>query len=459
MKNLIIVMAAGASTRFKTTKSKLLQNLAGSSLISYLLSSLENIDNVDIIFVVKHQKEELIKEIEKEYKAKNISFVEQKSLDGTAGAVRDALSSLNNDYEKVLVLPADTPLVPSELMKESLNVDDLAFVLGLDLDDKTYGRFLLEDNKLAKIIEPQSDLYAKTTNIVNTSIYSFNYDFLKTNILEIPKNSAKNEFFLTDIIELAFKANSISYKVLPTNMSYKVLGPNNLIALSKLNKKVYRERVNQFMDNGVYFVDKKSVYIDKTVEIDKDVIIYPNVFLKGTTKINAGVEIYEGSRIKNTKIGQNTIVKPYSLIFDSKIGAQNTIGPFVNIRFNTNTDTGVKIGAFAETKNITVGQNSKIPHLSYVGDATLGERVNIGCGVITCNYDGFKKSKTTIGNDVFVGSDSQLIAPVILGDGAYVAAGTTVTKDIPEDALAISRTAQVNKENFVKKFKERKKNA
>jgi len=451
----VIIMAAGAGTRFKSKYSKLLHNMAGKPVISYLASLMKKVKPSQTVFVVSFQKEQVLKAIGD---AKGFSFVEQKVLDGTAGAVRVALPSLRSDIKKIIVIPGDTPTIPEDLLLELMEDKRRVVVVGTRIEDPTgYGRIKTDKKGLALKIIEETDLGKedKKIDLVNTSIYCFERNFMEQTLKNIPKNKKKNEFYLTDVIEMANKSK-IAVGCIDFPCADCVLGPNDRAGLVEISLAVWMERAVNLLYNGVTVLDPSRVFIDDDVTVSKDVVINPDVYLTGNTVIEEDVQILEGCRINNSKIGKGSVVGPYVIIDGAELGPENKIGPFTYVRPGTKTDKKVKIGGFVETKKITVGEGSKIPHLSYVGDAIIGKGVNIGCGVITCNYDGFNKHTTEIGDNVFVGSDSQLIAPVKLNDNAYVAAGTTVTSEVPTDSLAISRVKQKNIEGYAIKLRNKK---
>lgn len=451
----VIVMAAGAGTRFKSKDSKLLHNMAGRPVISYLGSLMNRIKPAQTVFVVSFQKEQVIKAIGE---GKGFCFVEQTILDGTAGAVRVALPALKGNIKKVIIIPGDTPTIPEKLIIQLMDDKNKVTVVGTRMDDpKGYGRIRTDRKGNATKIIEEAELSKedKKTNMVNTSIYSFDKSFLERTLKSVAKNKKKNEFYLTDVIEIANRSK-IDVGCIDYPHPDRVLGPNDRTGLVEMSLRIWIERALSYLEKGVTILDPSRVFIDDEVIISKDVVINPDVYLMGNTVIEEDVKVLEGCRITNSRIGKGTVVGPYVVIDGADIGPENKLGPFTYIRPGTRTDRKVKIGGFVETKKITVGENSKIPHLSYVGDASIGKNVNIGCGVITCNYDGFNKYRTEIGDNVFVGSDSQLIAPVQLHDDSYVAAGTTVTSDVPTDSLAISRVKQKNLEGYVTKLRNKR---
>ncbi len=450
----VIVMAAGAGTRFKSNRSKLLHDFAGKPVIKHLADSLTRLKDTQIIFVVSYQKEDVISTIGDKH---NFVFVEQKTLDGTAGAVRAAIPHIDKRVKKVAVIPGDTPTVPVHLLEDILEDRSSVCVVGTTLDVPCgFGRIKTTDGKLVGIIE-ETDISEidRKIKLVNTSIYSFDRAFLEEGISKISLNKKKKEFYLTDIVSLAVGSKKTT-KCFEFDKSELVLGPNDRTGLLLSSKKEWLRRAVKKIEEGVSIISPETVYMDEYTAIGKDVEIYPNNFITGNSLIEDGVVILEGCRINNSKIGSGSIVGPYVFIDGADIGTNNKVGPFSYVRPGTKTADKVKIGGFVETKKAVVGHGSKIPHLSYVGDAFIGSNVNVGCGVITCNYDGFNKHVTEIGDNAFIGSDCQLVAPIKISKDSYVAAGTTVTKEVPSEALAISRTPQKNIEGYVKKIRARK---
>jgi bifunctional UDP-N-acetylglucosamine pyrophosphorylase / glucosamine-1-phosphate N-acetyltransferase len=451
----VIVMAAGKGTRFKSKKSKLLHKVAGKTIIKRLSENILSLKPKEIIFVVSYQKEKIIEQLGKNSK---FIFTEQKTLNGTAGAIKEGLKKTSKTTKKVLIMPGDTPSFSKLDILKLSKEKNKASVLGLKLDNpKNYGRVILnKENNVLKIVE-ETDLLKNEKNIssVNTSIYCFDKDFIIKNINKIKKNKNKNEYYFTDIIEIANK-NKIKVSYFETN-NKNTIGPNDRLSLSFLAKEIYKENAKKHALNGVSFLDIENVFIDDEVKISKDVEIEDSVSLKGCTKIEEDVIILKGSYVKDSTIKKGSVIGPYVYLDQGMIGESNILGPFTYVRPETETKNNVKLGSFVEIKKSKIDKFSKIPHLSYIGDAKVGKRVNIGCGVITCNYDGANKHKTVIEDDAFVGSDSQLVAPVKIEKRSYVGSGTTVTKDVEKESLAISRVKQKNIKDYYKKIKEKKK--
>ena len=314
---------------------------------------------------------------------------------------------------------------------------------------KGYGRIIRSANGyVLKIVEEKdANEHEKRIDEVNTGVYLCSSVELKNRLKNIDNNNAQNEYYLTDIVcsgAEAFLADN----------EMEFLGVNDRVQLSTASKILMQERAESYMKDGVSIIDPSSVYIDIDVVIGKDTVIYPNVFIENNTKIGKNVIIRSGCRINNSVIEENVEIKDNTLIEDSFVGAGSSIGPMAHLRPGSYLAGENKVGNFVELKKTTMGKGSKASHLTYLGDAILGENVNIGCGTITCNYDGFNKYKTIIGNNVFVGSDTQFVAPVTVGDNVLVAAGSTITKDINTNDLAIARTPQKNIENKGKEIME-----
>ncbi|GHU89136.1 hypothetical protein AGMMS49941_13340 [Deferribacterales bacterium] len=297
--------------------------------------------------------------------------------------------------------------------------------------------------------EKDASDHDKKIQEVNTGIYYCNATQLLKRLAEVKNVNAQKEYYLTDII------HRDCYAHLAANEN-EFLGVNDPVQLAVCARQIWSERAKTFMRAGVRIVEPDSTYISPTAKIGEDVVIYPNVYINGSTQIASGCIIRHGVRLENSKIGKNTEIRENTLIEDSVIGSDCGVGPMAHIRPETKIAGGNNIGNFVELKKATIGKNSKVPHLTYLGDVSVGADTNIGCGTITCNYDGYNKSKTEIGSNVFVGSDVQLIAPVKVGDGAMVGAGTTVTKNVPAGSLSLSRTPQINHSGMADKLRKLK---
>jgi bifunctional UDP-N-acetylglucosamine pyrophosphorylase/glucosamine-1-phosphate N-acetyltransferase len=372
------------------------------------------------------------------------AYVQEKQL-GTADAVKSAdLDSLNSD---VIIMNGDHPLITDSDLKNFISDFkeqrlDLAVVTVKLENPGEFGRIVRNHNQLVSIVEAK-DASMDTLNIkeVNTGIFVARAEVLQKYIPRIQNNNSKKEFYLTDLIDLALK-DSLKVQALLSNNTDVAHGVNNQIELSEATKKVYQIKNRKLMESGVIFIDSQTAYIEESVFIGAGSVIYPNTFVRGKTAVGAFCVIEPNCFISDSIIGESVHLKAGS------------VGPYARLRPETTIGEEAHVGNFVEMKKVKFGNKSKAGHLTYLGDAEIGEDVNIGCGTITCNYAADKKKyKTIIGDRVFVGSDSQLVAPVKVGNDALIASGTTVTKDVPEGALALGRSPQVNKEGYAKKFK------
>lgn len=472
IKNIIpIILAGGLGTRMKSENPKALSYLLENHLIFYPIEALLDARRyfnlhrggeyrvfIDKIGVVMGYKGELIKEYllkEKRFKENKISFdfaVQEKYL-GTGDAALKALDMLNvyDDDTELLFLPCDMPLIEADTFKDLIKFhldggNDLT-VLSFSADDPySYGRILrdkkgyigkiVEENELAEYPESVGKI-----NEVNSGVYVVKLGYIRKLIGLIKPDNMKKEYYLTDIAEI-FVNNNL--KVMPFKSPKKdeFIGVNSRADLLNAQGFMQKRVVKKLLFRGVNFFSTDNLYIGYNVDIAENSTIYPGVFISGHTRICKGATIEVGSVIKNSVISDNSIIKSYSVLDDAFIYEDVQVGPFARIRPATVIHEGAKVGNFVEIKKSVIGKNTKASHLSYIGDSTVGDNVNIGAGVITCNYDGANKFNTVIEDDCFIGSDSQLIAPVKIGKGSYVASGTTVTKDVSAGALSISRSPQ-----------------
>lgn len=440
----ILVLAAGLGTRMKSSEPKVLHKLFDKPIIDYVIDCAKSLKPRKVYVVLNPS---LIRVVEylKKY---DVEIVFQDEPKGTAHAVKSSLASLKSN--SVLILNGDTPLIKSDTLNNFIKVFkkndlDLAILSFYPERQHSYGRILRDKNKKVLKIAEATDLSAKELSNfkeANSGIY-----LAKRKILDlteyIEENPNKKEYYFTDIVEIARQRG---YKVEAFSLAKEdeLIGINTREELS-LALKYLRDRViKNWMEKGVTFYDPYSVWVSPSVTIGKDTIIYPGVFLEGETKIGQNCTIYQGVRIKNCIVEEGVEIKDCTIIESSHIKSGSKIGPFTHIRPESIIGRECRIGNFVEVKKSIIGDRTKAAHLSYLGDAEIGKDVNIGAGTITCNYDGKKKHKTTIEDEVFIGSDTQLVAPVKIGRGAYVGAGSTITKDVPSDALAISRTPQKN---------------
>lgn len=425
-----IILCAGKGSRMGTDCPKILYKIAGKSLYSWSLDSAIALKAHPIILTLGHQYKLIKKDLDNNYRNRKnqINITIQKNQLGTGHAVGVALKALANFDGTILILYGDTPLLKIETLKSLINLhrklnSDISMLTSHVSNPTGYGRILRHGSITSIVEEFHATSEQKLIREVNSGVYLFNSSFLKKNIHKLKVN-ASDEIYLTDLINLTSKP--VESIIVSEN---EILGVNNLIQLSNVEK-ILRKRINEYwMLNGVHIVDPETTYIDFKVQISKGAILEPGVVLIGSCKILP-----------------EAIIKSYSILEDVTIGENSHIGPFANIRPKTIIGSKCKIGNFVELKESNVQKRTKINHLSYVGNSSIGKFCNIGAGSITCNYDSYHKYDTRIGNEVFVGSNTTLIAPLCIHSGSYIAAGSTINNDIPKKTFAIGRSFQQNKQ-------------
>lgn len=455
-----IVLAAGKGTRMYSTLPKVLHTVCGLSLIERTLRALAPLQLVEIVIVVGYEAalvEKEINAVKNKLKLKTpIKIALQAEQLGTGHATRIGAAVLSEKVSATLILPGDVPLLNSPLLEgfaESFSKDSaVVSCLTTNLSDPFgYGRIVRNDSNEVVAIVEEKDCSAKQRAIgeINSSIYLAEISFLKNALANLSPQNAQSEYYLTDIVAEAVKAGG---KVSATSCadSLKVSGANNRLELNKLESYRRLELANQLMLSGVTLEDPFTTYLDEDVTVGQESFIGAAVKISGKSVIGRGCRIEGSSQIKNTNIGDNTVIKSFCYLDSANIGSACQVGPSAHLRPASVLEDEVKIGNFVETKNVKMKRGAKANHLTYLGDATVGEAANVGAGTITCNYDGKKKSQTTIEAGAFIGSNSALVAPVTIGAGAFVGAGSTITKDVPDHALAIARSKQVNLENRAK---------
>jgi bifunctional UDP-N-acetylglucosamine pyrophosphorylase/glucosamine-1-phosphate N-acetyltransferase len=446
-----IILAAGKGTRMKSPLPKVLHPVAGSPMIYRIIQNVKAIE-VDEVRVVLGYLQQLIKNV---IEPLGVNFFFQHSQSGTADAVKSAgVESLIGD---VLILNGDHPLIESIDLEKILTEftatkSEFCVVTSLPKNPKDFGRIVRRNGEMIAIVEAK-DASKETLaiNEINTGIYVASSDLLKELLPKISNNNSKGEYYFTDIVSLA---KEYGYKVSTINAHPRVsFGVNDQLELSKANKYCFEQKCKALMNDGVIIMDFKNTYIEDSVQIQPGTVIYPNTHIKGKTKIGNFCVIEPGVMIIDSIIGDSTQIKSHSYIEKSKIETKCSIGPFARLRPETEILEEAHIGNFVELKKTRFGKKSKAGHLAYLGDAEIGDNVNIGCGTITCNYAADKKKyRTKIGSGVFVGSDSQFVAPVEVGNNAVIASGSTITQNVPAEALAIGRSKQTNKEGYAKKY-------
>ncbi len=448
-----VILAAGKGTRMKSDLVKVMHELGGYPMIDYPVSAAREAGASRTVVVTGHQSDKV-----REYLSgsEDVAFAIQEEQLGTGHAVACAGPALAGFSGGVLILCGDVPLLRAETLREMSTCHErsgatITVLTALFDNPYGYGRVVKgADGSILRIVEEKDadDAERKIVEI-NSGIYCVESGFLFDAIARLTNDNAQGEYYLTDIVRMAADAG-LKCLSFPVSDSMEVMGVNDRVQLAEAAA-VIRSRTNRaLMYSGVTIIDPVNTYIDKGVRIGADTIVYPNVHIKGSTEIGGNCVVEPSAVIRNCRIGNGVTVKAGSVMTDSVLHDDVSVGPMAHLRPGTELMRHVKIGNFVETKKAVIGEGSKASHLTYLGDAVIGSGVNVGCGTITCNYDGVKKHRTVIEDDVFVGSDVQFVAPVTVGRGSLIAAGTTVTKDVPPDSLAIARTPQVNKEGWVK---------
>ncbi|MEE0434949.1 MAG: bifunctional UDP-N-acetylglucosamine diphosphorylase/glucosamine-1-phosphate N-acetyltransferase GlmU [Peptococcaceae bacterium] len=454
MKKYAIILAAGKGTRMRSASPKVLHRVLGKPMITRVLKAIDEAQISEQYVVIGHGADQV-----REVLGDDVRLVFQEQQLGTGHAVRIALEALKNDMDMqeeatVLVTCGDTPLIRSEsleaMLSQHIEQGNAVTVMTTVVDQPTgYGRILHDSEKIRAIVE-EKDASDEEKNIkeINVGTYCFDLRFLVEQIDALDTNNAQGEFYLTDLLKIAY-AKGLSTASYVLENAEDSLGVNNRVQLAYAEK-LLRARINEaWMMQGVTMEDPATITIEDEVVLEPDVTLEGNVHLFGHTVIKRDAVIESGSRITNSTIGEGVVVRQ-SVIKDSVVGAHTTIGPFAQLRPGNIIGEQVKIGNFVEVKNSTIANESKISHHTYIGDTDMGARVNVGCGTITCNYDGKHKHRTVIGDDVFVGSNTNLIAPITIGDKVLIGAGSTLSKDVVSNALAVTRPSLVVKENWRK---------
>lgn len=434
-----IILAAGKGTRMKSRRPKVLQTLAGKALVRHVLDTCQSIQSDGTVLIYGFGGD-MVKADLAEYA---VTFVEQAEQLGTGHAVKMALPHLPNDG-KSLILYGDVPLTQADTLTKLVeaNTDGISMLTLNVANPFGLGRIIRQDGKVVAIVEQKDATDAqKAITEINSGIYCVDNALLHKYLPILSNDNAQGEYYLTDIVKLAV-ADGVTITTIAPKYEFEIEGVNDRIQLAALERTYQAHQIQALQIAGVQFADPSRVDIRGTLTAGNDVFIDVNTVFIGDVSLGDGVQIDAGNVISNTSIGAGTHIKPNCVIDDSIIGADVAIGPFAHLRPKTVLADKVKIGNFVETKKTQVGLGSKINHLSYVGDATLGADVNIGAGVITCNYDGVNKFNTIIGDNAFVGSNSSLVAPVKVGKGATIGAGSVITKDTPDDKLSLARARQ-----------------
>jgi len=444
-----VILAAGRGTRMKSSRSKILHPLAGAPMGAYPIKLAKELEAGPVVLVIGHDPEN----VRNTFAGEKVEFAHQADQFGTGHALLCAEGQLSGFAGTLLLLCGDVPLLEAKTLKHLCDhhfAEKAAMtVLTVKLPDPAgYGRIIRQGKDVVRIVEDKdASPQEKTINEINTGIYLFEAPLIFELLNQLDNGNSQGEYYLTDTIAMA-RERGLKVSALTTDNPEEVQGINDRVHLAQAEA-VVRRRINEkLMRGGVTLVDPNTAYIDGHVTIGEDTLIYPGVVISGATSIGRQCTIEAGTVISGCRISDNVHIKAGSVLSDSEVGSNSQVGPMAHLRPGTILRGDNKIGNFVETKKADIGKHSKASHLTYLGDAEIGEDVNIGCGTITCNYDGVSKHKTIIEDQVFVGSDTQFVAPVVIGRNSLIGAGSTITRDVPRDALAIARTEQKNIEGW-----------
>ncbi|MBW3576997.1 MAG: bifunctional UDP-N-acetylglucosamine diphosphorylase/glucosamine-1-phosphate N-acetyltransferase GlmU [Actinobacteria bacterium] len=451
-----VVLAAGLGTRFRSDRAKVMHPVTGRTMLRHVLEALRPLGLGQVVVVVGHQADAVTQEADAA-DFHRLMTVTQEEQRGTGHAARQALPALDASIRRVLVLPGDTPLVrPSTLERlADADIDSDAVLLSVQLDDPTgYGRLLHDDTGRVVGIVEETDATDQQRQLrhVNAGMYRFDRHVLADVLGALDADNVQGEQYLTDVVGiLAERGHTV--RTVEADID-EVRGVNDRVELAAAAAVLRRRCLEELMRSGVTVVDPATTYIDVGVTVGRDTVVLPGSILQGRTRVGDGATVGPFTRLVDAEVADGAHVEQ-STVVAASIGPDVSVGPYAYLRPGTRLERGAKAGTFVEIKNSTVGEGSKVPHLSYVGDATIGDDVNVGAGTVTVNYDGYGKYETLIGDGAFIGSDSMLIAPVRIGDGAVTGAGSTITNDVPSDALAVARARQRNIDGWAARRRQR----
>lgn len=457
MKRMAVVLAAGQGKRMKSKLYKVLHPVCGKPMVGHVLDALQSSDCDRTVVIVGHGAEAV-----QAYVNGRAECVLQAEQLGTGHAVLQAEPLLGGETGTTIVVCGDTPLIRPETIRAMTEAHESAgaavTVLTAEVPDPTgLGRIIRgADGRVERIVEHKDcNEEERAVKEINAGTYCFDNRKLFAALREVKNDNAQGEYYLTDVIGILHAAGE-TITAYRTNDSAESVGVNDRAALAEAER-LMRERINRrHMEGGVTIIDPAATYIEAGVRIGADTVIYPSTMLRGGTVIGEDCVIGPQADITDSVVGRGVFIR-HSVLQEAEVGDECAIGPYANLRPGSRLDKGCKIGDFVELKNATLGEGTKVSHLSYVGDAVIGRDVNFGCGAITVNYDGYNKSVTEIGDHAFIGSNVNLIAPVKIGDGAYVVAGSTITQDVRPNDMAIARERQVNKEGYAERIRARAK--
>jgi bifunctional UDP-N-acetylglucosamine pyrophosphorylase/glucosamine-1-phosphate N-acetyltransferase len=458
----VVVLAAGKGTRMKSQVPKVLHRISGFALIERVLRTAEALTPASITLVVGHGADEVKQQLSGNGVSRRLDFVTQEQQLGTGHALLQTRPLLEGKEGIVVLLSGDVPLLTGgtlqSLIETHTQCEAAATVVTANMTRAFgYGRIVRTNGRISKIVEERdaSPAQRKITEI-NSGIYAFDLATLFSALDSIGTANNQGEYYLPDLVAIHKKHKRI-VATWTVERAEEIRGINSRTELAEVSAMVRQQKNEELMAAGVTLIDPATTYVDSDVVVGADTVIHPCVFLEGSTKIGAACEIHSGSRIVNSTIGDRVCVRNHTVVTDSTIDAGAFIGPFAHIRPGSQVGEDAHIGNFVELKKTSMGKGAKANHLAYLGDASIGTATNVGAGTITCNYDGEKKHQTTIGKNVFVGSNSTLVAPITLADGSYIAAGSTLTKDVPAGALGVGRARQENKDGWREKRQQKAK--
>jgi len=447
----VLVLAAGLGTRMKSARAKVLHELGGLPLITYVCRTAQSLAPEKIYVVVGHQAGEVQLAVETEV-GDRAAFVTQTEQRGTGDAVMAAQSQLEDSDPLVLILSGDVPLIRQATLEDFISQHRTSkaacSILSVRLENPTgYGRIVRDDNNSFLRIVEQKDASAEeqTLKEINSGIYCFEARKLFAALKRVEPSNQQGEYYLTEVPQILLTGGE-KVNVYVHDNAREVSGVNTRAELAEFENLMRRGTIRKLMvDDGVTFLDPSHAYVSAEAKVGRDCVIYPGVSIEGKSIIGEGCEIRSGTRITNSRLGNNVVVKDHCVVIDSEIQSNCAVGPFAHLRMNTILEEGSVVGNFVEAKKSRLGRRSKAMHLTYLGDATIGENTNIGAGTVTCNYDGKDKHPTVIEDDVRIGSDTMLVAPVRVGKGSVTAAGSVVTEDVPPHTLVAGVPAVVKK--------------
>src|SRR5688572_8734472 len=447
----VLVMAAGLGTRMKSKRAKVLHELGGRPLIAHVVRTAQLLDPKTILVVVGHQAEQVEQAVLAEV-GELASFAIQAKQRGTGDAVESARTLLADSDSLLLLLSGDVPLIRAETLRKLIDhhcaTGAACSILGVRLENPTgYGRIIRDEQGRFQRIVEQKDATEEERKVreINSGIYCFETRTLFDALSRVEPKNEQGQYYLTDVAEIILSTGR-RVEVFTHTDPREVSGVNTRAELAEFENLVRRNAIRRLMiEGGVTFIDPSHAYISPEAEIGRDTIIYPGVTIEGKSVIGEGCVIRSGARITNSRLGDDVVVKDHSVIVDSEIASNCSVGPFAHLRMNATLEEKATVGNFVEVKKSRLKRGTKAMHLTYLGDATIGERTNIGAGTVTCNYDGVRKHETIIEDDVKIGSDTMLVAPVTVGARSMTGAGSVVTKDVPPDSLVAGVPAQVKK--------------